>query len=70
MFIPAIRRAIAAAVLIALTCPPPAFAAAELTTIRIGHNGFSSELPFYVGKDTGIFLNLEPIFILGGSTLK
>jgi len=46
--------------------------AAELTTIRIAHNGFSSEMPFYVGKDAGIFVKhgftVEPIFILGGST--
>src|SRR5258706_13757562 len=46
--------------------------AAELTTIRIAHNGFSSEMPVYVGKDAGIFtkhgFNVEPIFILGGST--
>ena len=46
--------------------------AAELTTIRIAHNGFSSELPFYIGKDAGIFVrhgfNVEPIFIVGGST--
>src|SRR5262252_9336028 len=46
--------------------------AAELTTIRIAHNGFSSELPFYIGKDSGVFVkhgfNVEPIFIVGGST--
>jgi hypothetical protein len=29
----------------------PAQAAGELTTIRIAHNGFSSERPRYVGKD-------------------
>jgi NitT/TauT family transport system substrate-binding protein len=56
----------------ALTCPMPAQAAAEVTTIRIAHNGFSSEMPFYVGKDAGIFVkhgfNVEPIFIVGGST--
>lgn len=47
-------------------------AAAELTTIRIAHNGFSSEMPIYVGKDAGIFvkhgINVEPIFIVGGAT--
>jgi NitT/TauT family transport system substrate-binding protein len=46
--------------------------AAELTTIRIAHNGFSSEMPIYLGKDAGIFakhgFDVEPIFILGGST--
>ena len=65
------RRLIAGAIFVLLSCHTLA-AAAELTTIRIGHNGFSSELPFYVGKDVGIFskhgFNLEPIFILGGST--
>lgn len=52
-----------------LAVPAPA---AELTTIRIAHNGFSSEMPVYVGKDAGIYtkhgFNVEPIFILGGST--
>lgn len=45
---------------------------AELTTVRVGHNGFTSELPFFVGRDAGIFakhgFNLELIFITGGST--
>ena len=45
---------------------------AELTTIRLGHNGLTSEIPFYVGRDAGIFakhgFNLEPILITGGST--
>ena len=46
--------------------------AAELTTVRVGHNGFTSELPFFVGRDAGIFakhgFNLELIYITGGST--
>jgi NitT/TauT family transport system substrate-binding protein len=46
--------------------------AAELTTIRLGHNGLTSEIPFYVGRDAGIFakhgINLEPVLITGGST--
>jgi NitT/TauT family transport system substrate-binding protein len=49
-----------------------AVVAAELTTVRIAHNGFSSEIPFYIGKDAGIFakhgFNVELIFIVGGST--
>lgn len=53
-------------------CAAGAARAAEPTTIRIAHNGFSSEMPVYVGKDAGIFLkhgiNVEPILILGGST--
>ena len=46
--------------------------AAELTSIRLGHNGLTSEIPFYVGRDAGIFakygINLEPVLITGGST--
>lgn len=58
--------------LAAAICVASAARAAEPTTIRIAHNGFSSEMPFYVGKDAGIFakhgFNVEPIFIVGGST--
>ncbi len=72
MFIQTAALAAISLLLSALTCPMPAQAAAELTTIRIAHNGFSSEMPFYVGKDAGIFVkhgfNVEPIFIVGGST--
>jgi NitT/TauT family transport system substrate-binding protein len=72
MLIQVIRSLVAVLVITALTYPVPVRAAAELTTIRIAHNGFSSEMPFYVGKDAGIFVkhgfNVEPIFILGGST--
>ena len=72
MLIQVIRSLVAVLVITALTYPVPVCAAAELTTIRIAHNGFSSEMPFYVGKDAGIFVkhgfNVEPIFILGGST--
>lgn len=72
MFSAHMRRSIAVVIFAVLTCSSAPTSAAELTTIRIGHNGFSSELPFYVGKDAGIFVkygfNLEPIFILGGST--
>ena len=72
MFIQTAALAAISLLLSALTCPMPAQAASELTTIRIAHNGFSSEMPFYVGKDAGIFVkhgfNVEPIFILGGST--
>ena len=72
MFIQTAALAAISLLLSALTCPMPAQAASELTTIRIAHNGFSSEIPFYVGKDAGIFVkhgfNVEPIFIVGGST--
>lgn len=50
----------------------PPLLAAELTSIRLGHNGLTSEIPFYVGRDAGIFakygINLEPVLITGGST--
>ncbi|MDP9129458.1 MAG: ABC transporter substrate-binding protein [Candidatus Binatota bacterium] len=72
MFIQTAALAAISLLLSALTCPMPAQAASELTTIRIAHNGFSSEMPFYVAKDAGIFVkhgfNVEPIFIVGGST--
>jgi len=72
MFIQTAALAAISLLLSALTCPMPTQAASELTIIRIAHNGFSSEMPFYVGKDAGIFVkhgfNVEPIFILGGST--
>ncbi|MGZ8444982.1 MAG: ABC transporter substrate-binding protein [Candidatus Binatia bacterium] len=72
MFIQTAAFAAISLLLSALTCPMAAQAASELTTIRIAHNGFSSEMPFYVGKDAGIFVkhgfNVESIFIVGGST--
>ena len=72
MFIQTAALAAISLLLSALTGPMPGQAASELTPIRIAHNGFSSEMPFYVGKDAGIFVqhgfNVEPIFIVGGST--
>jgi NitT/TauT family transport system substrate-binding protein len=72
MFIHKIQGIAAVLILVAFSRAVPVRAAAELTTIRIAHNGFSSEMPIYLGKDAGIFLkygfNVEPIFILGGST--
>jgi NitT/TauT family transport system substrate-binding protein len=66
------RRWISTALLAVSSMLAVAATAAELTTIRIAHNGFSSEMPVYVGKDAGIYtkhgFNVEPIFILGGST--
>jgi len=66
-----IRAGIAACIALAAILPAPV-RAAEPTTLRIGHNGFTSELPFFVGRDAGIFakhgFNLELIFITGGST--
>jgi ABC-type nitrate/sulfonate/bicarbonate transport system substrate-binding protein len=72
MFQHNLRRWISTALLAISSMLAVAATAAELTTIRIAHNGFSSEMPIYVGKDAGIFtkhgFNVEPIFILGGST--
>jgi ABC-type nitrate/sulfonate/bicarbonate transport system substrate-binding protein len=46
-------------------------AAAQLTTVHIGFNGFYGAAPLYVAQDAGIFrkhgLRLELIFIAGGS---
>jgi len=42
---------VAALVLAFITAAPFHVAAAELTTVRVGHNGFSSELPLYVARD-------------------
>jgi len=72
MFIRSIRRSLTATALLALLSSITVHAASELTTIRIAHNGFSSEMPVYLGKDAGIFvkhgINVEPIFIVGGAT--
>jgi NitT/TauT family transport system substrate-binding protein len=66
------RRWVSTALLAVSSMLAVAATAAELTAIRIAHNGFSSEMPIYVGKDAGIYtkhgFNVEPIFILGGST--
>jgi ABC-type nitrate/sulfonate/bicarbonate transport system substrate-binding protein len=46
-------------------------AAAQLTPVKIGHNAFTDETVFYLGRDVGIFkkhgIHLEPIYIPGGS---
>lgn len=46
-------------------------APAQLTAIKIGHNGFTDETVFYLGRDAGIFkkygIHLELIYIPGGS---
>jgi NitT/TauT family transport system substrate-binding protein len=44
---------------------------AQVTTLRIGFNGFHGAAPLYLGQDAGLFkkhgMNLELIFIAGGS---
>jgi NitT/TauT family transport system substrate-binding protein len=46
-------------------------AAAQLTTLHIGFNGFYGAAPLYVAQDAGIFrkhgFTLEMVFIAGGS---
>ncbi|HTM08705.1 MAG TPA: ABC transporter substrate-binding protein [Verrucomicrobiae bacterium] len=46
-------------------------AASQLTSVRVGFNGFYGAAPFYLGQDAGIFrkqnLALEMVFIAGGS---
>lgn len=44
---------------------------AQLTPVKVGHNGFSDETVFYLARDVGIFkkhgIDLELIYIPGGS---
>jgi len=46
-------------------------ATAQLTPVKIGHNAFTDETVFYLGRDAGIFkkygIHLELIYIPGGS---
>jgi len=46
-------------------------AAAQLNPVKIGHNAFTDETVFYLGRDVGIFkkhgIHLELIYIPGGS---
>jgi ABC-type nitrate/sulfonate/bicarbonate transport system substrate-binding protein len=43
----------------------------QLTSLKVGHNGFSDEAVFYLARDVGIFkkngIDLELIYIPGGS---
>ena len=47
------------------------YAWGQLTTVKIGHNAFTDETVFYLGRDAGIFkkhgIHLELIYIPGGS---
>src|SRR5262249_45968482 len=57
-------------ILLAL-CSSAAPATAQVTTLRVGFNGFYGAAPFYLGQDAGIFrkqgISLEMVFIAGGS---
>ena len=48
-------------------------ALAQLTPLKIGHNAFTDETVFYLGRDVGIFkkhgIHLELIYIPGGSLM-
>ena len=66
------KRVIIHAVLwLALSCMSAPRAAAQLTTLNVGFNGFYGAAPLYVAQDAGIFrkygLRLELVFIAGGS---
>src|SRR5688572_1968945 len=43
----------------------------QLTSVKIGHNAFTDETVFYLGRDVGIFkkhgIHIELIYIPGGS---
>jgi ABC-type nitrate/sulfonate/bicarbonate transport system substrate-binding protein len=47
------------------------YATSQLTSVKIGHNAFTDETVFYLGRDVGIFkkhgIHLELIYIPGGS---
>ena len=50
---------------------PTSHAFGQLTSVKIGHNAFTDETVFYLGRDAGIFnkhgIHLELIYIPGGS---
>jgi NitT/TauT family transport system substrate-binding protein len=54
-----------------LCCFCAAPAAAQITTLHVGFNGFYGATPLYVAQDAGIFrkhgFTLEMVFIAGGS---
>ena len=64
------RVTIVIVVLIALLAATD-YAASQLTSVKIGHNAFTDETVFYLGRDVGIFkkhgIHLELIYIPGGS---
>ena len=64
------RRVTILIVLIALLAATD-YAAGQLTSVKIGHNAFTDETVFYLGRDVGIFkkhgIHLELIYIPGGS---
>jgi NitT/TauT family transport system substrate-binding protein len=65
------RFTLHAVLLLALLWMSAQPAAAQLTTLHVGFNGFYGAAPLYVAQDAGIFrkhgLRLELVFIAGGS---
>ena len=64
-------RPFAAVFILLALCSSAAPAAAQISTLRVGFNGFYGAAPFYLGQDAGIFrrqgIALEMVFIAGGS---
>ena len=65
------HRRVAALILLIALLGATDYAAAQLTAVKIGHNAFTDETVFYLGRDVGIFkkhgIHLELIYIPGGS---
>jgi ABC-type nitrate/sulfonate/bicarbonate transport system substrate-binding protein len=64
-------KSLAAVFILLALCSSAAPSASQVTTLRIGFNGFYGAAPFYLGQDAGIFrkqgIALEMVFIAGGS---
>ncbi|HEY6200716.1 MAG TPA: hypothetical protein VI231_19090 [Candidatus Binatia bacterium] len=64
-------KSLAAVFILLALCSSAAPSAAQVTTLRVGFNGFYGAAPFYLGQDAGIFrkqgIALEMVFIAGGS---
>jgi ABC-type nitrate/sulfonate/bicarbonate transport system substrate-binding protein len=64
-------RPFAAVFILLALCSSAAPAAAQISTLRVGFNGFYGAAPFYLGQDAGVFrkqgIALEMVFIAGGS---
>ena len=65
------HRRVATVILLVALLAATGYAAAQLTPVKIGHNAFTDETVFYLGRDAGIFkkhgIHLELIYIPGGS---
>ncbi|HVO94118.1 MAG TPA: ABC transporter substrate-binding protein [Terriglobales bacterium] len=65
------HRPVATVILLIALLAAADYAAGQLTSVKIGHNAFTDETVFYLGRDVGIFkkygIHLELIYIPGGS---